>query len=347
MTRKAVKRGGLTSGVPERGAGSARVEENTDKMHGGRARGRVAKQAAAQKALAPNSRKDGVPEESGHAETEKLLPAAKRARVEENAAGQSSSPSRASEPNATQLQPDVQERCKVLLEVAQDLVKQLQPLKFKAPVTHVYNPLEYAMKSYMQYVTRYGGRSGIVLLVGLNPGPWGMAQTGVPFGDTSMVKDFLGIMAPVEQPPKVHPKRLVYGFSCPYKEVSGQRIWGWARDRYKDPEAFFNKFYVMNYCPLAFMEGPNGKLRTPDKLPAAERDAVVRICDEALTKTIEVLKPKLVIGIGQYTSERVRRCAGDIKTGTVMHPSPANPATNAGWAGIAEKQLQDMGVDLS
>jgi len=41
----------------------------------------------------------------------------------------------------------------------------------------------------------------------MNPGPWGMAQTGVPFGEINAVKDWLGINAEVDKPQKQHPKR--------------------------------------------------------------------------------------------------------------------------------------------
>ena len=34
----------------------------------------------------------------------------------------------------------------------------------------------------------------------------------------------------------------------------------------------------------------------------------------------------------------------DIRIGRVLHPSPASPAANRGWAAAAEKQLLALGV---
>ena len=104
--------------------------------------------------------------------------------------------------------------------IIDDLLKDLRPLHFGPPVTHVYNSLEYAREPYEQYLSRYGTPPKEVVFLGMNPGPWGMAQTGVPFGDVEMVKEWLQIEAPVGTPPDVHPKRPVQGFSCPRSEVS-------------------------------------------------------------------------------------------------------------------------------
>jgi len=139
----------------------------------------------------------------------------------------------------------------------------------------------------------------------------------------------------------------VLGFECRRSEVSGARLWGWARDRFGTPQRFFERFFVANYCPLAFMEA-SGANRTPDKLPAAEQQAVSSACDEALRKVVKVLRPRIVIGIGGFAERRARLAlAGeDVAIGTILHPSPASPAANQGWAGKIERQLEGLGVAL-
>jgi len=102
----------------------------------------------------------------------------------------------------------------------------------------------------------------------MNPGPFGMAQIGVPFGEIASARDWLGLEGPVGQPRTVNPKRPVEGFACARSEVSGQRLWGLFRARFGAPEAFFAEHFVANYCPLVFFEG--GRNLTPDKLPMAE-----------------------------------------------------------------------------
>ncbi|MGM0644870.1 MAG: uracil-DNA glycosylase family protein [Thermodesulfobacteriota bacterium] len=230
-----------------------------------------------------------------------------------------------------------------LAEIGATLCRSLADLAFSAPVSSVYNPLEYAWAGYRAYL-EYAEHQAPVLLVGMNPGPWGMAQTGVPFGDAQMVKTWLGITAPIKKPAHEHPKRPVLGFECPRGEVSGQRLWGWARERFGPPESFFQNFFVGNYCPLSFMEA-SGKNRTPDKLPLTERKALFARCDQALNETVRLLAPKWVLGIGKFAATRAEAaCQGiDVRIASVPHPSPASPLANKGWGRLINARLDELG----
>ncbi len=232
-------------------------------------------------------------------------------------------------------------------EITEELVRAVEGLRFGPPVAVVYNPLVYAGEPHRLYWDRYGRPPKQVLLVGMNPGPWGMAQTGVPFGEVRAVRDWMGIEAPVGRPDPEHPARPVLGFSCPRSEVSGRRLWGWARERFGSAEAFFARFFVANYCPLLFLEA-GGRNRTPDKLPAAARAALFEACDRALRRIVEYLEPELVCGVGGFAAERVRTAlAGTgVRVGRLTHPSPANPRANRGWVRIAEEELRALGVRL-
>ena len=234
-----------------------------------------------------------------------------------------------------------------LLDVAGTLVRALARLRFAAPVTHVYQPLRYARSPFRDYTLRYGRGPKEVVLLGMNPGPFGMAQTGVPFGEVESVRDWLGIDAPVGKPEREHPKRPVDGFSCTRREVSGQRLWGFARDRFEKPEHFFARFFVTNYCPLLFLEA-SGRNRTPDKLPAAERAPLERACDRALRDTILVLRPRLVVGVGHFAESRARQALAGmgVEIGRIPHPSPASPSANRGWAEQAARAFAQLGVEL-
>ena len=214
-------------------------------------------------------------------------------------------------------------------------------------MTHVYNPLSYAAEPYADYVRTWGAGKREVLLVGMNPGPFGMAQTGIPFGDVAMVRDFIGVSGRVGKPPSEHPKRRVEGFACTRSEVSGSRLWGWARNRFGTPERFFERFFVVNYCPLMFLE-ESGRNRTPDKLPASEREPLLEACDGALVEVVHALEPKWVIGVGAFAEQRARvaLAGGSLQIGTILHPSPASPAANRGWAALAENQLRTLGIPL-
>ncbi|MCB0973023.1 MAG: single-stranded DNA-binding protein [Actinobacteria bacterium] len=225
------------------------------------------------------------------------------------------------------------------------LVASVDRLCFNPPVTAVYDPLSYARASFDRYLDMSVGTDQ-VLLVGMNPGPWGMAQTGVPFGEVELVHRWMGIDAPIGHPPVEHPKRPVLGWECQRSEVSGARLWGWARERFGTPRAFFEQFMVWNYCPLVFME-ESGKNRTPDKLPAAERSDLFAPCDAALAGVVDIIEPRMVIGVGAFAAKKVSAVVGgSVSTGMILHPSPASPIANRGWADQAERQLTDLGVAL-
>jgi single-strand selective monofunctional uracil DNA glycosylase len=227
------------------------------------------------------------------------------------------------------------------------LSKRLRRLRFAEPVDRVYNPLEYARASSELYLERYFKPGVEALWLGMNPGPWGMAQTGVPFGEIAAARDWLRLEAPVGKPKNEHPKRPIEGYNCARSEVSGRRVWDWAQTRYATPEAFFEQFFVWNYCPLVFMEA-SGKNRTPDKLPVEERNKLFKLCDQALREMVELLNPERIIGVGRFATDRAKIALKDsgLPIHTVLHPSPASPMANRGWAEQAEKQLQAMGIQL-
>ncbi len=232
-----------------------------------------------------------------------------------------------------------------LVDITAELRAAVDALTFAEPVAFVYNPLAYAWELHRQYLERYGQGKKKVVFLGMNPGPWGMAQTGVPFGEVSMVRDWLRLDAQVRAPAHEHPKRPIEGLACERSEVSGARLWGWVKERFGQPENFFREHYVANYCPLVFME-ESARNRTPDKLPAPEREALGAVCDRALRQTIEVLEPELVVGVGVYAEEQAARVLGGlpVQIGRILHPSPASPVANRGWAAQAEVQLAALGV---
>ncbi len=233
-----------------------------------------------------------------------------------------------------------------LTAIADELAREVDRLEFGPPVAHVYNPLIYARGAHHAYLRTAGAATGRVLLLGMNPGPWGMTQTGVPFGEVAHVRDWLGIAGGVEPPANQHPRRPILGFGSGRSEVSGRRVWGWAKRRFGTPAAFFERFLIWNYCPLAFL-GESGANLTPDRLPAREKAPLFRACDRALRRAVEALEPRLVVGIGVFAEGRSRRALDglDVPIGRMLHPSPASPAANRGWEEQAERDLGALGVE--
>ncbi len=229
------------------------------------------------------------------------------------------------------------------------MVERLSRVSFHTPAAYVYNPLSYARAPYGEYLKRYATGRKEAVFIGMNPGPWGMVQNGVPFGDTLSVREWLGIDGPVGRPAKRHPKRPVLGFACDRREVSGKRLWGWARQRFGTPQRFFERFFVANYCPLAFFNNDGANI-TPDRLRKADREALFDVCDQALRETLDAFQPRYVIGIGTFSESRARAALSDhtggMTIGRISHPSPANPKANRGWARLIEGELKAMGLRI-
>ena len=235
-----------------------------------------------------------------------------------------------------------------MIAAARQLGEAVAPLKFREPVRHIYNPLHYAWAAHEQYLEKFAATPKRIVFVGMNPGPYGMAQTGVPFGEVSAVRDWMGVRAEVKRPTNEHPKRPVLGFDCPRCEVSGQRLWGLFAHRFGVAENFFHEHFVVNYCPLAFLEA-SGRNLTPDKLPKREVERLFAACDAHLRRVVEVLHPEWLIGVGAFAFERVRAIAEQnpmLRTAQILHPSPASPAANRNWAKLATEQLQNSGAWL-
>jgi single-strand selective monofunctional uracil DNA glycosylase len=233
----------------------------------------------------------------------------------------------------------------LLIVAAKRLRDDVAELRFAAPVAHVYNPLIYAWRAHEIYLRRYGNSRKRVLFLGMNPGPFGMTQTGIPFGQIAAVRDWLGIQARIDHSPDGHPKRPVLGFDCSRSEISGQRLWGLFAKRFGSAEKFFQEHMVMNYCPLAFC-GESGRNRTPDKLPANERMALFAACDEHLREIVRILEPEWLVAVGDFAFKRAGQIlAGrQIRLGRILHPSPASPAANRDWALLATTQLRQLGI---
>ena len=236
-----------------------------------------------------------------------------------------------------------------VLKASRRLNRRLKSLSFSAPVACVYNPLEYAYAAHADYVQRFGDSEKRVLLLGMNPGPFGMAQTGVPFGEVAAVRDWMGIEAKIKKPRPEHPKRPILGFDCERSEVSGSRLWGLFAVRYGKPERFFKEHFVLNYCPLVFME-ESGRNLTPDKLPAAESAPLLAVCDEHLRELVKIFRPRWLLGVGKFAAKRATLALkdfpidADMQIGDILHPSPASPAANRGWAEQATRQLIELGI---
>ena len=239
-----------------------------------------------------------------------------------------------------------------LIRAMRRLAREADRLRFAPPVRFVYNPLLYAREPAERYVTLYAAGRRKVVFLGMNPGPWGMAQTGVPFGEVEAVRDWLHVEGRISAPAVVHPRIPVRGFDCPRSEVSGRRLWGLVRERFGDAREAARHWFVANYCPLLFLDAA-GRNITPDKLAKADRAALFPICDRFLATLLETLRPRWAVGVGAFARQRLEAVTGAMEDGpaalgievtAIPHPSPANPAANRGWALKARAVLRAEGI---
>ncbi len=254
-----------------------------------------------------------------------------------------------------------------IIAAARALARQADRLRFKEPVRYVYNPLVYARHPHEEYLERYAASRKRLVLLGMNPGPWGMAQTGVPFGEVALVRDWLGISGIVTRPRQQHARVPVQGFACARSEVSGMRLWGLMQAHYGSAGAFSTDAFVSNYCPLLFLDAA-GRNITPDRIHRDDREPLYSLCDRFLAIVVDALRPEWLVGVGAFAARRARAAAscgfgiavrGIPRTGTpvpgaaglpdvparavrvtsILHPSPASPRANRDWAAQVEEAL--------
>ncbi|XP_073999923.1 single-strand selective monofunctional uracil DNA glycosylase-like isoform X2 [Rhodnius prolixus] len=179
----------------------------------------------------------------------------------------------------------------------------------------------------------------------MNPGPWGMMQNGVPFGETNSVRDFLDLFGTVHKPDREHPSKPVLGFSCSRSEISGRRFWELARVLGAgSPHQFFKHAFVHNYFPLCLLSS-NGKNITPSELKANVKKEIERACDECLVEVLLLLEIEVVVAIGRFVEKRVQKLCSranlPIQVVFISHPSPRNPSSNRDWLNKTKNLIID------
>jgi single-strand selective monofunctional uracil DNA glycosylase len=232
-----------------------------------------------------------------------------------------------------------------LPEAAQRTAKRCGALTFDEPVAWTYNPLDYAWEGYASYLERFADDPKQALFVGMNPGPWGMGQTGVPFGDIDCVTDGMGIEAEVDDPRDHRPdERPVHGYDCPRNERSGTRLYGGLAEAFGTLEDAYEHLFVANYCPLLFFDEEGSNI-TPPRLRKADREALFEVCDEHLSRLVDHFDPQALVGVGRFAERRIEavlEARGEQRqVEYLLHPSPANPMANKDGGDFWRAQLAE------
>lgn len=275
----------------------------------------------------------------------------------------------------------------------------LDRLSRPAGVSHVYNPLAYMRRAHEQWLAQFevfvdyqgesvscatyekspdefarATQSRPYLILGMNPGPWGMVQTGVPFGDVANANTILGYrrgdQIPAPDPDRVtlHPKRPVQGFACTRREASGERLWGglckvWEKPAFDanvhEIDAVLADCFAVNYCPLAyFADDGKGTNVTPDAfrksgpyrdLPYAnDLDA---LCSSYIAAIMQAFRTRVVLAVGRYAETMAKvivtsAMPADVRPKVVYltHPSPLATRSAGEWAAMAQREMSAAGV---
>lgn len=69
--------------------------------------------------------------------------------------------------------------CEDFLNIINELNYRLEYIAIPPPVACIYNSTQYARTTFEQYVRKYCNTKKPIMYFGMNPGPWGMSQTGV------------------------------------------------------------------------------------------------------------------------------------------------------------------------
>ena len=214
------------------------------------------------------------------------------------------------------------------LRLSEDCNKEINRILQHKSVAFVTNPLDYAWEYHEQFIDKWSNFGARTLLLGMNPGPYGMAQTGVPFGATAMARDVLDMEErQILTPSGAHPKRPIEGLSMERQEVSGTRFWSMLSTHYGSTEAIFSNIYVVNHCPLLIL-GETGRNVTPVDLPKSTIEPVLKACDRHLERVVEIMGIEAVIGVGNYAKKRAQSILNHDHIDSMWHPSPASPLAN-------------------
>ena len=209
----------------------------------------------------------------------------------------------------------------------------------------VYNPLMYAWEIHEEFIRLSGGHGAKTILMGMNPGPHGMGQMGIPFAATSVVRELLGISGiDVGKPALTHPKRPVNGLNHSKEEVSGTRLWGLLQGTYGGASQIFQNVFIVNHCPLMIFEGHRGTNITPNNVSGLVVRELLERCDQHLREVVIALGAEEVIGIGKYAEKRANLALAAMGTRvkTCWHPSPASPLANRNGGEDWRENVRDV-----
>jgi len=148
----------------------------------------------------------------------------------------------------------------------------LRPCLVRSTGWKVWNPGLYGEPWHSRFRRCYPPAARPLVLFGLNPGPYGMAQTGIPFTDIRrLVSALPALVAELRnagkrlEVPGLAPVSLPPYLSRTF-EASSVRVYRFLERSWGDAERGWREVVAANPCPLLFIDTETGKNRTPADL---------------------------------------------------------------------------------
>jgi len=208
----------------------------------------------------------------------------------------------------------------------------------------VWNPALYALDIYQEYLTKFPPEPGAILALGLNPGPYGMAQTGIPFTDCRTASGALGMEMTI---PGKAPDDLISRL----KKANGK--WRGTYERsslgmyrflilaWGDIKTAYRNWFVGNPCPLLFLDPERWNV-TPADPRLRRMKEVGELRQRAVIGFSEILNPRGIVCFGKDVAKAVGEVAirqvGPDRVVFYEHPARAVPEKWA--AGLLQELTQ-------
>ena len=220
-----------------------------------------------------------------------------------------------------------------LLAAASRLRHELRGLRFGPPVSHVYDPLDYARRGYESYVRAFANAPKRVLFVGMNPGP---------------VRDGADRRAVRRRPDGARLAAASRRRSAGRRPSTRSDRCRASRVRAARSAAPASGAPSRSASASRSASSPTTSSRTTARSRSSRRAAAIarptscpsasaRRCFAPATRTCAgwcaALEPEWVIGIGAFAEARAREALPGARVGRITHPSPANPRAQENWGG--------------
>ena len=205
----------------------------------------------------------------------------------------------------------------------------------------VWNPQLYGLPLYRRFATEHLPTSrGAIVALGLNPGKYGMSQTGIPFTDVTRAAR-VGIAI---EPPGLAPASLRPFLKSYRVERSSASVYNLLDALWGGPAEGWRRLWAVAPCGLLFLE-PDGTNVTPADARLARRDDVRELRLRVIRESVEAARPRGVLLLGQDVARVAADALGDVETLVVDHPVARGPGRRgpAWWAGVVAQAVRARG----